>query len=311
MRQKDSESRGESDQAQRVDFGAAIRYAVSSAIAGICTEAIFYGLDSYKVIKQTGGTLTLSRMFRGTVPIAVLGGGPAFGSFFLIYSISKDSLTSILGQGNDGLVVLGASLFAGIPSSICSVPADNVKKQMLLGEKYAKQHAHDPSSAHLPRATVSSTIGNIIRSGGFRKLFRGWKVNILRDVPFAAIKMSLYEGFARVYIHLKGGKGDIKIDHSGSAGDLSKYEAAGIGLLSGVTTAVITNPIDVVNTRTKSGELANLSVLKAHLSIIQKDGVTALFRGLAPRSAIIGLGATVFWYLQANVQWLLQGGQLN
>jgi len=40
----------------------------------------------------------------------------------------------------------------------------------------------------------------------------------------------------------------------GTAADLNGYEAAGAGMVSGVATAVLTCPIDCVNTRIKSGE---------------------------------------------------------
>jgi hypothetical protein len=97
-------------------------------------------------------------------------------------------------------------------------------------------------------------------------------------------------------------------NNNNNADALSSLEAGLVGLLSGVLTAILTCPIDCVNTRIKSGEraLQNLSVTAAHFEIIKKDGVTALFRGLVPRSAILGLGSTVFWFLQASVMAQLQ-----
>jgi solute carrier family 25 folate transporter 32 len=120
-----------------------------------------------------------------------------------------------------------------------------------------------------------------------------------------AIKMSLYEGIARVYLRAKSGVSASKMITS--ADSLSSIEASGVGFTSGLMTAILTCPIDVVNTRIKSGELANFGVVDAHVQIIRKDGVTALFRGVVPRGAILGQGSTVFWYLQATLMHMITG----
>eukprot|EP00601_Ochromonadales_sp_CCMP2298_P030766 CAMPEP_0173347558 /NCGR_PEP_ID=MMETSP1144-20121109/13221_1 /TAXON_ID=483371 /ORGANISM="non described non described, Strain CCMP2298" /LENGTH=130 /DNA_ID=CAMNT_0014295059 /DNA_START=11 /DNA_END=403 /DNA_ORIENTATION=- len=124
--------------------------------------------------------------------------------------------------------------------------------------------------------------------------------------------MSLYEGIARAYLSLKsravtGSTGGIISSSSEAlnADALSSIEAGAVGLASGIVTAVVTCPIDVVNTRIKSGEI-NTGIIAAHLQIIRQDGAKALFRGLVPRGVIMGLGSTVFWYLQATVMAQLQ-----
>jgi hypothetical protein len=147
----------------------------------------------------------------------------------------------------------------------------------------------------------------IMHESGARGLFLGWQANILRDVPFVAIKMSLYEGIARAYLRAKNGVSAAKMITS--ADSLTSIEASGVGFTSGLATAILTCPIDCVNTRIKSGELANFGVVGAHMEIVRKDGVTALFRGVVPRGAILGLGSTVFWYLQATLMHMIMGEQ--
>ncbi|KAJ1433171.1 hypothetical protein B484DRAFT_447398 [Ochromonadaceae sp. CCMP2298] len=123
--------------------------------------------------------------------------------------------------------------------------------------------------------------------------------------------MTLYEGMARAYLSLKGRRRDaLKVSSgsgiiSSSEEVLNAVEAGAVGLASGVVTAVATCPLDVVNTRIKSGEI-DLGIIPAHLHIIRQDGASALFRGLIPRAVIMGAGATVFWYLQATVMAQLQ-----
>jgi hypothetical protein len=53
--------------------------------------------------------------------------------------------------------------------------------------------------------------------------------------------------------------------------------------------------LDVVNIRIKSGELREFTLLRAHNEVVRRDGATALFRGVAPRTFILGVGSTIFW----------------
>jgi hypothetical protein len=50
-----------------------IHCAASGAIAGIVTDIIFYGLDSYKVMLQANQKVKLSAIYRGVLPIALTG----------------------------------------------------------------------------------------------------------------------------------------------------------------------------------------------------------------------------------------------
>jgi hypothetical protein len=109
--------------------------------------------------------------------------------------------------------------------------------------------------------------------------------------------MSLYEGLARLYLSVFAPERKAQSNRVGSGGELLKKGEAGIvGLGSGVITAVMTCPLDCINTRMKSGELAEGSLIAAGSEIVRKDGASALFRGLLPRTFIIGLGSTVFFY---------------
>lgn len=268
----------------------AIRVGLSGAIAGTFTEYLFYGLDSYIIMKQTAQPIVMSKLFKGALPISILGSGFSLGTFFFCYGPTKTTLDDKFGPGMEHLSVLIASTISGIPSSIISVPADVMKKELVLSKDKG--------------ISALNTLTELLKNGGVKHLFLGWKVNVIRDVPFAAIKMSCYEGFARAYLTMKKGRYGYNNNHF-TASSLNKVESAGVGLLSGVCTAILTCPIDCVNTRIKTGELAKLHVIQAHLYIIRKDGISALFRGLLPRAAILGLGSTVFWYCQTSILHML------
>eukprot|EP01049_Picozoa_sp_SAG25_P006981 SAG25_NODE_550_length_6992_cov_63.479182_2_plen_100_part_00 len=60
-------------------------------------------------------------------------------------------------------------------ASIVSVPSDVLKKRVVLGLE----------------SSVGSAIRHIWAADGARGLFVGWRANVIKDVPFAAVKMSL------------------------------------------------------------------------------------------------------------------------
>lgn len=255
---------------------------VSGSLAGVSTELIFYGLDSYKVTKQVGKKLKFNRLFSGALPIALSGSGPAFAVFFSCYHAIRNYTEN---SQYASMSVLLASGLSAIPYSFVSVPADVCKKRLLL------------ESASNPTITLSEVVRHIYQQHGWKGYFLGWKANMTKDVPFAGIKMTLYEACAYVYLHAFRSK-DYLTEHHHRLDSklLVKYESAIVGFLSGAATAILTTPLDCVNTRIKSGELAHLGILDAHRFIWKNDGFSALYRGLVPRMAVIGLGSTVFWY---------------
>jgi hypothetical protein len=309
---------------------------------------------------------------------------------------------------NEATNVLIASMLGGIPSSIAGVPSDVVKKRMFAGGLAASATpswvclvwpdcpplssvarsigmlVHGSSGRRLTPLFLSlhifpplflrslsqmSAFRQVAHEGGIGGFFLGWRANLTKDVAFAAIKMSLYEGVARAYVQLArpaststssrqtassslisdtgARSSDAGSSHGSSSSDgLSPRESALVGLASGALTALATCPIDNVNTRIKSGELgAGIGVLAAHaevqpprwslhwiahsdttpsaqpaltrsssrsifpraflfsiefLQIVRRDGARALFRGLAVRATIVGLGSTVFWFAFAH-----------
>lgn len=111
-----------------------------------------------QVMVQNGSGISLSRVFRGAVPIAMIGSGPSFAVFFGLYAPSKRSLEERMSGGNAALL---ASLIGGVPSSLVAVPADVIKKRILLcGD-----------------GKIVSVVHNILKEHGFRGLFVGWQVN--------------------------------------------------------------------------------------------------------------------------------------
>lgn len=108
-------------------------------------------------------------------------------------------------------------------------------------------------------------------------LFRAWSASLLRDVPFGAIQLALFE-LIKAYIL---NNPDIDIDTS------TLQAEAAIGTISGGIGAFVTNPSDVVTTRIITqprGEgKAPLGAFEMGKLIFQEGGIGAFFNGSLAR----------------------------
>ena len=120
-----------------------------------------------------------------------------------------------------------------------------------------------------------------------------------QDVPFAVFKLSLYESCVRAY-------------EDASGEEASVHEKTLCGIVSGATTAMVTNPLDVLNTRLKAAPILGVTPSAAPTTmggmlkhVVATEGAGALFAGLVPRAAIFGLGSGVFWGCYSHTRRIL------
>lgn len=150
--------------------------------------------------------------------------------------------------------------------------------------------------------------------GSLRGLMLGWQANLARDVPFAVFKLSLYEACVCSYATVQGMLTGRQPDRHEP---LSPHASTACGVASGALTAVLTNPLDVLNTRIKSGmthveppKLASGSVAATDISmsavarrVLATEGASTLFlSGLAPRMVTLGMGSGIFWGVYAHTR---------
>jgi hypothetical protein len=258
----------------------ALAEAAGGAAAGVVADSVLYAVDSAKVRQQstpmqgTAGNYRI--LFRGMVPTIALGSVPVFGTFFLLYAPLRETLHHSEYQS---LLPL-ASAACAVPATLVGIPSDVIKKRLVLGV--------DPN--------VYAAINHITADRGWRGLFAGFQVNLIRDIPFAAVKVGLYETFAGYYKEWNGQ----------TRKDLIKPQGAAIcGVASGIACAVLTCPLDCINTRIKDGSTTSTSILEVGKQIVKQHGISALFRGVIMRSIVLGIGSSIFWPIQrSTAHWL-------
>jgi hypothetical protein len=264
-----------------------LRDASAAVAAGVVTDTAFYSLDSYKILQQRQkqplqqNAVTFRSLHRGLGVVLVTGTLPSYGAFFSIYPFVKSQLYPNYDESH---AVMASSAIAGFCSSLCGVPSDVIKKRMIVEQEL--------SAVQIVRANIST-------KGYAGGLFLGWKANAIRDVPFTVLKLWSYEGIAKLYVtYARGDTRNHNNNNMGSVFDvLTPLEAAGIGGLSGALTAILTNPMDVVNTRLKLAEGTKTHTFTTITrEIAHKEGLRFLFSsGIIPRSCILSVGSTLFW----------------
>jgi hypothetical protein len=263
----------------------ALAEAAGGATAGAIADGVLYGIDSAKVRAQSepiaGSGIKV--LYRGFLPTILCGSVPVFGTFFLLYAPLRDGLK----KNNRTELLPLASAICAVPATIIAVPSDVLKKRLVLGLD----------------DTVSSALRHAMQQRrGIGGLFAGWQVNIIRDIPFAGVKIGLYEWFAYEYCQF------YRMEDSEG---ISAVGASICGVTSGVCCAILTAPLDVINTRIKAGTSQYTSILKVASEIVGREGVSALFRGVAMRSVVLGVGSSIFWPIQRTVAHTLHSREYN
>ncbi|KAJ3301303.1 S-adenosylmethionine transporter [Kappamyces sp. JEL0829] len=204
----------------------------SGAMAGASVDTILFPLDTLKTrLQSKAGFLKsggFSRIYSG-LSSAILGSAPSAALFFLAYDTTKRKAP--LGQ-HTSLTHMAAASLGEISACLVRVPTEVVKQRMQVGMM--------PDLASAARATYSSN--------GLLGFYRGFRMTIFREIPFACIQFPLYERF--------------KSEWASAAGTVavSSPQAALCGMVAGGIAAAVTTPLDVMKTRimlsSKVGRLA-------------------------------------------------------
>ena len=135
-----------------------------------------------------------------------------------------------------------------------------------------------PENPHT-MSSVLSSIRTLIRTNGFRVMWRGLGPTLWRDVPFSGFYWASYEKWKRAF---------AKRGHEGA------WIAFISGAISGTSAALITSPFDVLKTRRQALIMSSSSTYKGSpstfrllLRIFRTEGPSAFFAGIIPRIAKI------------------------
>ncbi|BDA50895.1 probable S-adenosylmethionine mitochondrial carrier protein at C-terminar half [Coccomyxa sp. Obi] len=248
-----------------------VRAALAGGIASGTTTLMMYPLDTLKTrVQSTAGAtigsivrsvpdIGLRGLYRGILP-AVSGQFVSHGLRTFAYEGSLNVMKAVSG-GAAELQMQGLASGVGTVLGTCiRIPCEVLKQRLQVGR-------HD----HVLEALAVAT-----KTEGVRGLFRGTPALLSREVPFYVFGMMGYAQLKRIFDGSAFG---------GGGRDLPNWEVIAIGGLAGAIASIATTPADVLKTRimtAAAGETISAGALLA--SIVQKEGVGALFKGALPRA---------------------------
>ncbi|KAF3786252.1 Adenine nucleotide transporter [Nymphaea thermarum] len=184
------------------------------------------------------------------------------------------------GKGNDGVkvkikkrnvfrvTIKNASLrrlisgaVAGAVSRTAVAPLETIRTHLMVG-----------SSGH----STTEVFRNIMETEGWKGLFRGNFVNVIRVAPSKAIELFAYDTVRKQLSPKPGESPRVPVPASLVA-----------GAVAGISSTLCTYPLELVKTRITIQRGIYNNTLHAFLKIVEEEGLGGLYRGLTP--SLIGV----------------------
>ncbi|KAI9190880.1 hypothetical protein LWI28_000172 [Acer negundo] len=162
---------------------------------------------------------------------------------------------------NPSLRRLISGAIAGAISRTAVAPLETIRTHLMVG-----------SSGH----STSDVFNNIMNTDGWKGLFRGNLVNVIRVAPSKAIELFAFDTVNKNLSSKPGEEPKIPIPASLVA-----------GACAGVTSTLFTYPLELVKTRLTIQRDVYNGILDAFVKIVREEGPGELYRGLAP--SLIGV----------------------
>ena len=245
--------------------------------SGVLATSIVYPMDIVKTTmqRQVAGQSMLYKnplqAFKGIVNLEGARGlyrgmGANLIGVFPVQALklaSNDLFRDLLADEN-GNVSFISSIMAGAGAGCVQVIASNPME-------ITKIRLQIQSS--LPPKEQKNIVG-VVRELGFKGLYKGSTITLMRDIPYFMIFFPLNHYLVELFTPSSGVCG------------LGGLLLAGCG--AGMTSAFLMTPMDVIKTRVQAakGTSMSSSFPKMFLSTLKSEGVTALFKGASMRMAV-------------------------
>lgn len=163
--------------------------------------------------------------------------------------------------GNPSLRRLVSGAIAGAVSRTSVAPLETIRTHLMVG-----------SCGH----STTEVFQDIMKTEGWKGLFRGNLVNVIRVAPSKAIELFAYD---MVKNHLTPKPGEQPI--------LPIPASSIAGAVAGISSTICTYPLELLKTRLTVQRGVYKNLVDAFLKIVQEEGPAELYRGLTP--SLIGV----------------------
>ncbi|KAI3619726.1 s-adenosylmethionine transporter [Moniliophthora roreri] len=263
---------------------------LAGGAAGTAVDLLFFPIDTIKTRLQSSQGFAKAGGFKWVykgIGSVVVGSAPGAAAFFSTYNFFKQNLPIETSSPFNHMVSATAGEVVRVqpPMFRESLPAE---LRLFLSLEVVKTRTQTASFGAQHQSSLSA-LKLTIAHGGFRGLYKGFGITVMREIPFTSLQFPLYE-------YLKRRLADT-LDRPTNQARLYAYEAAVCGSIAGGFAAALTTPLDVLKTRVmldlQSGG-ARISIYTRLKTIYRTEGGKALFSGVVPRTMWISAGGAVF-----------------
>ncbi|KAL8503758.1 hypothetical protein ACS0TY_022468 [Phlomoides rotata] len=191
-----------------------------------------------------------------TLPEGFKNFGDSEGEKGLIDKKKKSGLKLKIKISNPSLRRLVSGGIAGAVSRTAVAPLETIRTHLMVG-----------SSGH----STTEVFHSIMKTDGWKGLFRGNFVNVIRVTPSKAIELFVYDTVNKKLSAKPGEHAKLPIPPSLIA-----------GASAGVSSTLVTYPLELLKTRLTIQRDVYNGLLDAFVKILQEGGPGELYRGLAP-----------------------------
>ena len=257
-----------------------LKLALAGSIATVISDMSMHPIDCIKTLQQSNEGIGLSIVQAAQFIYTELGGVPGFYKGFFTYAVCdatagalKFSTYEVLKRQvksmfpkEEQVLLLNAVLFvcaavAFVASSVIAVPGELLKQQLQMGHY----------------SSLFDAVTSIWESCGVLGYFAGYSGVFLRDVPYTALELGMYDLIKSLYL-------SRQTDASKTLKPSDEIMAAAI---TGGISGYITTPLDTIKTKmvVDSHDYLGGGFLDTLTSTIHDYGLSSLFAGGTARVA--------------------------
>ncbi|GFY99767.1 mitochondrial substrate carrier family protein [Actinidia rufa] len=181
--------------------------------------------------------------------------------WLLLKKKKKGGLRLKIKIGNPSLRRLISGAIAGAVSRTSVAPLETIRTHLMVG-----------SCGH----STGEVFQDIMKTEGWKGLFRGNLVNVIRVAPSKAIELFAYDTVKKHLTPKPGEQPKLPIPASPIA-----------GAIAGISSTLCTYPLELLKTRLTVQRGVYKNLLDAFVKIVQDEGPAELYRGLTP--SLIGV----------------------
>lgn len=162
--------------------------------------------------------------------------------------------------------LFAAGAIAGAAAKTFTAPLDRIKLLMQTHGVRVGQESAKKAMGFLEAITV------IGKEEGIRGYWKGNLPQVIRVIPYSAVQLFAYETYKKLF--------------RGKDGELSVWGRLAAGACAGMTSTLVTYPLDVLRLRL-AVEPGYKTMSQVALSMLREEGIASFYNGLGP--SLIGI----------------------